>query len=278
MKFDKVIMNPPFKGTLHLNILDYVITNSLSNKWHVVNLSPIAWLLHVVNYTKPNSDFFKVYNKDWVKNWKGLDFISQDDSIKLFEDAKFPILLGIYDVDSKEETDYIKNITLEKPEIKLVLRLKDIFIKDSLETHIDNDLKEGIRVLFRAIGGGAWTAMKPHTFDSFRDLNNVFYDGLDKDGKPWYTHWSMNQYSKTTDYLPLSIKFDSKEHAENFLKFYQLDWVKWYIMYIHNNMHIFPKYFPMPDVNVEWTNEKFEEYYNITDSEKQLFEKSYSFE
>ena len=55
MKFDHIIMNPPYCRNLHLKILNEAINNSDD----IVNLSPIRWLQDPLAEYKRNSDFKK---------------------------------------------------------------------------------------------------------------------------------------------------------------------------------------------------------------------------
>lgn len=264
MKFDKIIMNPPYDRDLHLQILGNVVINATNTKWCLANLSPASWYMAYMNYDKPSSLFQKVKAVGWTKFVNSIELIPQTESIKLFEGARFPTMLGVYSLKSDNSNPkYFDSITIDSDKAKLMLRLKGTFTKDTLKMHLDENKKDGIRVSFKDIGGGAWTAYQPHTFDFFRSENDVFIDGLDEKGQPWYTHWVKNQYSKLTDYLPYSIEFKSVDDARNFIKFYNLDWMKWYIGNAHIDMHIHPEYYPMPDLSIQWTNAEFEKFYNL---------------
>ena len=43
MKFDKIIMNPPYDRNLHLKILEECLKH-IKNDGEIINLSPIRWL------------------------------------------------------------------------------------------------------------------------------------------------------------------------------------------------------------------------------------------
>ena len=55
MKFDHIIMNPPYCRNLHLKILNEAINHSDD----IVNLSPIRWLQDPLAEYKKNSDWKK---------------------------------------------------------------------------------------------------------------------------------------------------------------------------------------------------------------------------
>ena len=54
-KFDVAIMNPPYDGSLHLEIMEYVIPNSKE----VIDISPVRWLQDPLAKLKSNSDYKK---------------------------------------------------------------------------------------------------------------------------------------------------------------------------------------------------------------------------
>ena len=60
LKFDKIIMNPPYDGSLHLKILSAVIAEEPDAE--IVNLSPIRWLQDPFAATKKTSDFNRFEN------------------------------------------------------------------------------------------------------------------------------------------------------------------------------------------------------------------------
>ena len=54
-KFDVAIMNPPYDGSLHLEIMEHVIPNSKE----VIDISPVRWLQDPLVKLKSNSDYKK---------------------------------------------------------------------------------------------------------------------------------------------------------------------------------------------------------------------------
>ena len=89
MKFDHIIMNPPYCRNLHLKILNEAIKYSDD----VVNLSPIRWLQDPLAEYKKNSDFKKFEN---VRNRiESIEVINAKDASDLFN-ANMWTDLGIY--------------------------------------------------------------------------------------------------------------------------------------------------------------------------------------
>lgn len=67
MKFDKIIMNPPYSKNLHLKILAKTIEHLKDENSECVNLSPIRWLQDPLAKYKKNSDLKRF--KDSVKTY-----------------------------------------------------------------------------------------------------------------------------------------------------------------------------------------------------------------
>ena len=59
MKFDCIIMNPPYKRNLHLKILAEAITHLKDETSKCVNLSPVRWLQDPLAKYKKNSDWHR---------------------------------------------------------------------------------------------------------------------------------------------------------------------------------------------------------------------------
>lgn len=90
MKFDCVILNPPYDRNLHLKILEQVIAKADK----VVNISPVRWLQDPFAPYNTRSDYCK-FEDSISKKIESLDVISAKDASKLF-DASFTMNLGIY--------------------------------------------------------------------------------------------------------------------------------------------------------------------------------------
>jgi hypothetical protein len=98
MHFDKIIMNPPYNGNLHLKILQ----ESMKYGDEIVNLSPIRWLQDPLAEYKKNSDFKKF--EDIRKQIENLDVITSKEAQNIF-DAGIWGDLGIYYITKKGDWD-----------------------------------------------------------------------------------------------------------------------------------------------------------------------------
>ena len=256
-KFDVAIMNPPYDKNLHLKILEAVIP--IADK--VVNISPVRWLQDPLAKYKKNSDY-KKFEESISKKIESLDVISAKNANGLFG-AIFGTDLGIYtcsnDTSNCIDVDLTDDIT--KRVVRYMINNRATF---------DYNKKDGVRIRIPCICGGKSGGSGERDKVRLCDVRNclgqplVFTDGL-LDGKQWHEHYRKNQYSKTTDGITCSIKFNSKVEADNFFASVNTQFYK----YIHHNVVL--------DVNVEeckilfmqdytqpWDDKRFCEYFNIT--------------
>ena len=248
MKFDAAILNPPYDGSLHLEILSEV-------KKHVVgticNISPIRWLLDPLGPYKKNSDYNK-FEYLISKYIKELTIIKAADAHKLFN-AEMPFDLAIYVLDNSGGFNYI-NFTHNF--------VVDRFLEKQKFIVLDENLKDGIRVKIpKIVTGGCG-----HDIKTKRNLGKLlwFNNGL-KDNKPWYNFYQKNQNTKLTDTIPLSIKFNTIVEAENFINSFNTIFAQYFNSKILTNASIsYKQYLWVENYLLPWTNKRFCEYFNIT--------------
>ena len=261
MKFDVAIMNPPYDGNLHLKILEKVIP--VADK--VVNISPVSQLVNCVNTFKDGKNDTKKYFAGIGKHLKSCGKIfSIEEALQIFTGARItnPLAIQVYEIsyNSIEECERVNSHNGMKAIVKKVYDYShDV---DNIENHLESNKKDGYRIKFGRIGGGTWTAFRPHTLDAFKE---VIYDGLLTDGRPHWQMCSVNQYTKKTEELPESLPFTTKAEAQNFIDSYNTKFLKTCLGFLHVDMHIHPEYLPyMPDYTQPWTDKRFCEYFGIT--------------
>ena len=261
MKFDVAIMNPPYDGNLHLKILEKVIP--IADK--VVNISPVSQLVNCVNTFKDGKNDTKKYFAGIGKHLKSCGKIfSIEEALQIFTGARItnPLAIQVYEIsyNSIEECERVNSHNGMKAIVKKVYDYShDV---DNIENHLESNKKDGYRIKFGRIGGGTWTAFRPHTLDAFKE---VIYDGLLTDGRPHWQMCSVNQYTKKTEELPESLPFTTKAEAQNFIDSYNTKFLKTCLGFLHVDMHIHPEYLPyMSDYTQPWTDKRFCEYFEIT--------------
>ena len=261
MKFDVAVMNPPYDGNLHLKILEKVIP--IADK--VVNISPVSQLVNCVNTFKDGKNDTKKYFAGIGKHLKSCGKIfSIEEALQIFTGARItnPLAIQVYEMsyNSIEECERVNSHNGMKAIIKKVYDYSHNV--DNIENHLESNKKDGYRIKFGRIGGGTWTAFRPHTLDAFKE---VVYDGLLADGRPHWQMCSVNQYTKKTEELPESLPFATKVEAQNFIDSYNTKFLKTCLGFLHVDMHIHPEYLPyMSDYTQPWTDKRFCKYFGIT--------------
>ncbi|MBR5317611.1 MAG: hypothetical protein IKU39_06935 [Lachnospiraceae bacterium] len=249
MKFDVAILNPPYDGNLHLDILEKVIP--LADK--IVNISPIRWLQDPLATNKPKSAY-KKYEDTISKKIEDLKPIDSQIASKLFNAGLPP--MGIY-VIGNGGFDYIKfncNIIVNKIRNK---HLKPVF---------EENKYDGIRVKISKIYGGGTAGTHSSGTEILRNIGKllVFSDGMNN-GKIWYDCYNKNGSTKIQKEIPTSIKFNSITEAENFCNTYQTKLAKYYTHCVKVDVHVHPETILwVEDYTKPWDDKRFCEYFGIT--------------
>ena len=272
MKFDCIIMNPPYNRNLHLKILAEAITYLKDDNSKCVNLSPVRWLQDPLAKNKKKSDYHKFENT--IRNkLSNIDVINKIDAQNCFNGTVFGADLGIYCCDIKGGFDCDKLIN---PILIKVINKQKTYIK------FDSNKKNGIRVRFPIIcnNGGSGSGRKIDMASFGKML--WFKNGL-KDGKLWHDCYMHNQYTKTTDVIPYSVKFNSELEAQNFCNQFNTSFVKVYTHWMKSDVNVTPEIVlwvndcinprtKLKGYESEWTDDDFYKFFNITKEEQKIIE------
>ena len=162
----------------------------------------------------------KVINKIFYtifKHIKNIDFVSSKEAQNLFG-ADIAMDLGIYTIDKNGGwKNTFKNKLIEKIYLKTI---------ENAQT-FELNKKDGYRIkVSKCFGkGGHGGDFKGHCFQKLI----CFYNGK-LNGKKWWNFFNRNQFTKETDEIPYSFKFDNKIDAENFIKVNSSIIGRWYYM------------------------------------------------
>ena len=247
----KLILNPPYSKNLHLKILQEAMKRSDD----VVNLSPIRWLQDPLAEYKKGTTDWKTY-KNIREKIEGVDVVSMKEACDLFG-ALFNTDLGIYHITNKGGFDC-------KKLIKSNTHIVDACIKcgfPELVRYDEND--ERAFVSIRTITNLHRTT----AYDIVSHNNGIFIKGKTTDGKAWrdvlYKTKTCND-----DRVPLGIYFDTKDEAENFIKWSDTKTIKYFVKQLVVDQHIYTEFLPfMPTYTHPWTDEMLYEYFGLTEDE-----------
>ena len=246
-------MNPPYNKTLHLQILEKVIPHCEK----VVNVSPIGWLQDPYAKYKKHSAYLK-FEESIVKHIKSLHIISCAEAYSIFGDTQQTSDLGIYCCDNDEHQfssiipAYIERIAkfcLEHP------------------APFEYQQKDGIRIYVQTFAHRclSWE-------DSYRFKDLLFKNGS-CNGKKWWQYYQANKFTKRTDEITCSIKFNTEEEAQNFLDSYNTDFMKVVDKYLVTGRSLKNTSIVwMGDYSQPWTDERFYEYFKLTKEEIDIIE------
>ena len=277
MKFDCIIMNPPYQRNLHLKILAESIKHLKDDKSVCVNLSPVLWLEDPHAHMKSKSNLFK-FDNSIVHKCEQLDVIDKDIANQLFNTGLFANL-GIYVCKKNAKGIDSKNFwkrNFEDWEVKVFDKV--YALKTHIEDKCENNKRDGIRVPIAFIAGNRGT------LPIYKDIAYVV-DGM-KDGKDWTKCKNNGGYEKEEGIpIPISIKFATEVEAQNFYDSWKTTFCKWLSKLFLFDQNIPLRFLPfLGDVinprtglkgyKGKWTNEDLYKFFNITPEEQKVIEET----
>lgn len=151
---------------------------------------------------------------------------------------------------------------------------------------LDENAKDGWRVRFPRVnnsGNGGGSGARAPKLYGFGKLF-AFFEGR-KDNKWWWEFYQANQFTKRTDTITRSVKFDSEIEAENFIKTFNTNFGKYYTQAVLIEANINPKLIlwmgdavnsrtGLRGYQGEWTDEDFHQFFNITPDEQKIIEET----
>ena len=258
-KFDVAIMNPPYDGKLHLEILEKVIP--IADK--VINISPIDWLMNpyggsVYNQFK-HLKFNSIENVGLIKNIFNLDRASYTGGIYTIDkNANLTPDKFLYKFISIDFKNYID----EKILSSIIKKTIDC---DNLENHIVsgeiNDKTKYTIVMPKLVGNPGEKTYKLYVRGSRWD--KIFYKGLYKGKTASETKKKLKNVKNYTifDY----IEFNTKKEAENWIKSGETNFIKFMQIIQSVDANRRCSHTPyMGDYTQVWDDKRFCEFFNIT--------------
>ena len=276
MKFDCIIINPPYHRNLHLKILAEAIKHLKDEKSVCVNLSPVRWLQDPLAKYKKKCDL-KRFEESVAKHIESLETFDTNVISQVF-DGGIPSS-AIYVIKQKTSSDLYKT----KFDDSIIDK---IYSMTSTRCTFDSNMYDGARVKISPICGYGTSGNHSDGKEYLRSLGKLicFIDGL-KDGKPWYSFYAHNGATKIQKAIPYSIKFNSINEANNFILSYELKLAKYYTHQVKRDVHVSPEtVFWLGDAinprtglkgyTGEWTDDDLVLYFNITPEEQKVIEET----
>ena len=281
MKFDCIVMNPPYQRGLHLKILKEAIKHLKDDNSVCVNLSPVRWLQDPFALYKRSE--LKKFESEICKKIDSLNVINKELIRRLFNIAIYDDL-GIYTCKSNNTNfnykSYWKN-NKNNTEINVIEKCCLSFKTKNLENELCSESMNGICVPIALIAGSRGTLPIFKNFPLIVDnmINNEnWINAWNKDPK----HKACQKQKDNTLY---HIKFNSICEAENFYKSYKTTFLQYVCNITAQPPHIQFKFLPflgdainprtgLKGYQSEWTDDDFALYFNITPDEQKIIEET----
>lgn len=238
MKFDKVIMNPPFSDDLHLKILKEVIKNCGEN-CEIVCLQP-DYLSEKLFWDKNK----KINKYEKYLNGK-LDYVEEINSKGLFDAAfNYNLIISIYKSNGGNFDYYSRTPKNNKLVSKLILQNKTSDLRTAC-LNTDKNYKLVFPGVHGHFGTTDWFEI---TADDYNIALNV-------------TPQKTNKY-----YEKQVISFDTEIERKNFFDSLFTTFYMYCVSLVKTmNAANYLKYLPfMEDYTQPWTNERFCNHFGIT--------------
>ena len=239
MKFDHIIMNPPYCRNLHLKILNEAICYSDD----IVNLSPIRWLQDPLAEYKKNSDWKKF--EDIRKKIKSLEVIPSSISNALFSINTGD--LGIYSINC--HSDSTTHTRVVHPIILKVLNKLN-------QSVMDVSSEEGYR--------GAYTGIFGIINSHYGDVTKLVSNDYELFCKQRYTN--VNKV----------IFFNTEAERLSMFNYLNSKLMRMYAKLVRVNQRVPWQFVPnMPTYTHPWTDEMLYKYFELTPEEIQAIENEF---
>ena len=227
-KFDVAVMNPPYDGSLHLEIMEHVIPNSKE----VIDISPVRWLQDPLAKLKSNSDY-KKFEETISKKIDSCEIIKSAVANKLFNISFGD--LGIYKISNGGfKYDFAQNNSLVNK-----------FISKNDITFMDVATKEGYRGKYKS---------------NYFGIINSHYG----DTSAWISDNFKLFTTKRETNTNKVLFFNNDKEVKNCFNFLNLKAMRYFANIIRINQRVPWQFVPYLDFSKPWTDKRFCEYFGIT--------------
>ena len=253
MKFDCIIMNPPY-GQLHLKIFEEAIEH-LSKDGVCVNLSPMPWLAKF-NVNRPMAKYRKVFNGK-IKTIETVDHATAN---AMFGTGNSIEELGIYTVTNDNSTPV------------------DL-MNYGFNTAAEKSLYNKINMMNPKAGVITYNKCKYN--DKYGMVSSKHANAIRKPfDVPIYT-WHGGKTCKeavlmldSKKKVSMVLYFNSQVEHDNFIDSLDTTFMNWYYhtFVVPGDYKIISYMFRMADQSQPWTDERFKEFFKLTDEEQKYIE------
>lgn len=256
--FKNILMNPPYSGTTHLNILNFTLLHYNDS---CINLSPIKWLQDPLASYKNKTEIIFSNVKDQLSF---LEKISAQ-TANTFFDAEIPIDLGIYTFTKKGGYIFEKNSIIEK-----VINTGKYGVPCMLYGQITDFSKPFIVV--KTVSGVHMERKNGKPLMNIRRNPKIY--GIFENGKfNGKTIKELNDSDVHSTRGDVSnakcVVMENKELLENFCESLETNFIRYFTAVTTLGQSVMLNYIPfMDDYSHAWTDEMYYNFFNITKEEQ----------
>ena len=246
MHFDKIIMNPPYNGNLHLKILQEAMKHSDD----VVNLSPIRWLQDpLAEYKKNTGGGDKGLDYNLIKRHiESIDIIDSIIASNLFGSLQAADL-GIYYVTKDGGFDFS---VFSNPLVKKIMDKSN----DNILNHLDKH-------------GSEYCVKIPHIFGRPNVKGEEIYITPNKEVSMSKDNFSGGERTRW-------LNFKTQEEAENCFNLFFTKFWKWLVKSTRTSCNLNKTLPYLGDYTHPWTDADLYEYFGLNEDEINIIENAIS--
>jgi hypothetical protein len=259
MKFDCIVMNPPYKADLHLKVLSNAIKHLKDDNSVCVNLSPVRWLQDVIGHLSNKSQYNKYLTSVSIHT-KFIDVVSAKYACDLFNGGASADL-GIYVCDIKTHT--IPDIKNHYADFILDKVVYKVISNENVSKYLTKDVTTDYFVTIP---------------ESHGHLNSKDWCDIISPNKKYGREKSKGTHAGY-------VLFDNDSSAENFRLYLMTDFIRFVNLYVKMNMSNRPNCIPwlgdainprtgLKGYEGEWTDEDLYTFFNITPDERKIIEET----
>ena len=290
MKFDCIIMNPPYQRNLHLKILAEAIKH-LKDDGTCVNLSPVRWLQDPLAKYKKMSDL-KRFEESVAKHLTSIDVLFPKDMTDTFG-AAFNTDIGIYCAKANTLNKHFDYEHLANSQNKDAVFTRLIFnktynkVKNGIGNHIKtfNNRTTKNYVFIMMIGGHIHRGTEQTVLGFVRTNYGCFANDLNNGKTIIQLH---KENPRATNGNPNSwplVCFDTAEECKNFYDIACGKFYKFLCWSFSNDQNVSVEFLPwlgdavnprtkLKGYQSEWKDDDLYAFFNITPEEQKVIEET----
>ena len=266
MTINRVLMNPPYDGNLHLKVLETTLKAVKQNNpaCEVVSIQPARWLEDLLANYKQNSDFkkFKTSIVDNIITWSVVDRKTAANNFGF----AYPGDLLITSYNATKQSTF-KSL-IDPIALSAFSKCIDFCLQHNLKQHVKIDDISGwcVKVPYftgPTKGGDADKndSSRTQAIVEVVDKRGPYLNGVDSLGNSWKTYFAHDAKFRA------AIEFSSCTEGENFIKSCHTNFYKNLIQLIGSIRDYAPY---MEDYSKAWTDEDYCKFFDLTKEESEF--------